>query len=504
MRGKRFAALLLALVLCVFATACTARQSKYGSAFRFPLCAEPAQLDPQMADDAASVEILTATMEGLTRLSETGEVLPGIAAEWRTSGDGKTVTFTLREATWSDGTPVTADDFAFAFARAVDPATRSPLKSKFANIASAEATDTHTFKVTLNAADEAFPRTMANTAFYPCNRTFFEKSAGHYGMEAEYLLTDGGFTLSSWSHGEYLILRKNAQYYAQEEILPDAVRYVIGADESDVAHALSSEALSGCAVPSGQEAAVKRAGFATATVYDGMYGLWLNAKADGLSNAATRRALCAAVDREKAVEMLEKEEKRVATGFVPPDVTCGGAAYVSETDTFGDVQSEKKTLSALPQLTLLCGEDELSVSLAQRVLQSWQKRFSLYFKMEKLPENVLADRIQSGDYQLALGTVVSTGGTAGEALAAFSSGNSGNVTGFSDKTFDGLLKEALAADTKAAYQKAEARLLVGCPCLPLYYPARTFAFGDGVEGVTVHPFGGSVYGAVYDFRKATK
>ena len=286
--------------------------------------------------------------------------------------------------------------------------------------------------------------------------------------------------------------------------MPDAVRYVIGVDESDVAHALSSEALSGCAVPSDQEAAVKRAGLATATVYDGVYGLWLNAETEGLSNAATRRALCAAVDREKIAEILEKEAKRAAVGFVPPDATCGGASYVSETDTFGNVQSEKKNLSALPQLTLLCGEDELSVSLAQRILQSWQKRFSLYFKMEKLPESTLSARIQSGDYQLALGTVVSTGGTAGEALAAFSSGNSGNVTGFSDKTFDGLLKEALAADTKAAYQKAEARLLVGCPCLPLYYPARTFAFGDGVEGVTVHPFGGGVYGAVYDFRKATK
>ena len=504
MNAKRLLAVGLAVVLCLTATACSARKSKYGAAFRFPLCAEPAQLDPQMADDPASVEVLTAVMEGLTRLSETGEAVPGIATEWHVSGDGKTVTFTLRDAVWSDGTPLTADDFAFAFARAVDPATRSPLKAQFENIAAAEATDPHTFTVTLHTPDRQFLAKMAGTAFYPCNRAFFESTAGHYGMEAEYLLTNGGFVLSSWSHRDTLILRKNGKYYAPQEILPDAVRYIIGEQEGDAAHLLSSEALSACEVPQGQEPAVKRAGLPTTTVYDSVSALWFNTAEDGLQSAATRRALCAAVDREKVNALLEKAEKRIAAGFVPPDATCGGEPYVADGDTLGTINGEKPALPDLPQLTLLCGEDDLSVSLAQTILQSWQKQFSLYFKLEKVSESAFSDRVRNGDYQLALGTVVSTGGTAAKALAAFATDNPDNVTGLSDLAFDNLQQAALAADTKAACKQAESQLLVDCPCLPLFYPERTFAFGEGVQGVTVHPFGGDGFGTVYDFRKAVK
>lgn len=504
MRMRQIIAGALAVVLCLSLTACGARQSKYGSAFRFPLCAEPAQLDPQMAQDAASVEVLTATMEGLTRLSETGEVLPAVAASWVTSDDGKTVTFTLRDTAWSDGTPLTAEDFAFAFARAVDPATRSPLKEKFQNIASAEATNARTFVVTLKTADSEITRKLAQTAFYPCPRSFFEKSAGHYGMEQEYVLCNGAFTLTSWSHGEYLILRKNPKYYAPEEILPDAVRYVLNADDAETVRSLQTEALSAAAVPEDQLSAVKRAGFATETVYDGLYALWLNTENEALSTAAVRAALCGAVDREKATALLEKDGERVAVGFVPPDTLCGGEPYVSDTDSFGVIAAGKKTLTDLPQLTLLCGEDDRSVELATGILQSWQKKFSLYFKVEKLPAGELASRIASGDYELALGTAVASGGTVGDVLAGFSTAGAGNVSGLSDKTYDTLLKDALAADSREAYQSAETQLYKSCPCLPLYYPARVFAFGEGVEGVTVHPFGGGVYGAVYDFRKATK
>ncbi len=504
MRIRRMMAVgLLLAMLCGCFCGCNARQSKYGAALRFPLCAEPAQLDPQMAKDAASKEVLCAVMEGLTRLSAEGEVVPGVAEKWTVSADNKTVTFFLRDTVWSDGTPLTADDFAFAFARAADKATRSPLAGEFENIASAVATDAQTLTVTLKKPDANFPTKAASTAFYPCNRVFFEKSAGHYGMEADYLLCNGGFTLSSWSHGEYLILRKNGKYYASEEILSDAVRYVLNVDESDAVRLLETGALSACAVPSDQVAAAKRAKCTTETVHDGLYALWFNTATDALSAASTRVSLCAALDRAKLETMLNDAGAEVATGFVPPDTLYNGAPFASEGATFPALSKGKK-VGNLPQLTLLCGEDDLSVALAKEILQRFQKEFSLYFKIEKLPEAELTARLRRGDFELALGTVVSTGDTVGKALAAFSSKNGGNVTGFSDTTFDRLLNEAVAADTKAAYEKAQARLFATCPCLPLSYPARTFAFGEGVQGVTVHPFGGGIYGAVYDFRQATR
>lgn len=506
MRFKRMLAAVLcvtAAVFCVAAAGCNARRSKYGSAFRLPLAAEPAQLDPQVAADAASKEVLCAIMEGLTRLAEDKTLLPGIAKEWSVSADRKTVVFTLREAVWSDGTALTADDFAFAFARAVDPATRSPLKNEFRNVKTAEATDAHTFTVTLRSPDGSFPYKMAGTAFYPCNRAFFQKTGGRYGMEAEQVLCNGAFLLSSWSHGEYLILRKNQKYYASEEILPDAVRYVMGTSEQDAASLLSSEALSACAVPADQLGAVSRAKLATATVNDGLYALWFNTKNEALKQPSVRLGLCGAMDRGKLATAIEAAGEREAVGFVPPDATCGGRPYVSESDTLGAFAKGGR-VGDLPQLTLLCGEDELSVSVATEILQGWQKRLSLYFKLEKVSAATLDARLQSGEFDLALGTVVGAGATAAQALSAFASDSDRNVSGLADQTLDRLLSDARASETKEAARAAEARLYALCPCVPLAYPARVFAFGKGVQGVKVRAFDGGEFGAVFEFRAATR
>lgn len=493
--GKRVLAVLLCCVVCLTATACGARRSKYGTALRLPLAAEPLQLDPQMAQDAASVEVLAATMEGLTRLSEDGKPIAGIAASWTVSEDACTYTFTLRDAMWSNGEKVTADDFVFAVERGKDPATRSPLAALYKEVKTATAKDSRTLTVTLTAPDGAFLEKTASNAFFPCHRGFFEKSAGHYGMEQEYTLSNGAFMLNSWSHGEYLILCKNTHYYAADTILPDRMRYVLGTDEQDVVRLLKSGGLDAAALTDEQAADAARQGCTIETVYDSVYGLWLNPACAALKSEAVRATLCAALDRQKLSGLWEKENKHTATGFVAPDVRCGGEPYVRETDTFGSVKAGKTpNMSGLSQLTLLCGEDELSVALAKEILQTWQKKFSLYLKIEKLSASALRQRVEAGEYDLVLCARDSGGETVGQALAALSD----------DTAFTAALEAAEKTGKRADYQKAEARLYRVLPCLPFYYPARSFAFAEGVQGVIARPFGGGAFGAIYDFREATK
>ena len=497
----RVVSLLAVVTLCLSASACGARRSKYGEAFRFPLSAEPRQLDPQVAADAASVEVLHAVMEGLTRLSEEGEVLPGVATSWTLSDKNTTATFTLRDSAWSDGTPLTAEDFVFAWERGASKETRSPFADRFANIKTVVATDPHTLTVTLKTADEAFARTVADSAFYPCQQAFFEKSGGHYGMEQEYVLGNGPFVLSSWSHGEYLILRKNSHYYAKEEILPDQVRYVVNTGETDTLALLRTGGLDAAELTAAEAEELRDGKTAVTTVYDGLFALWMNTACDDLKKPSVRRALCHAVDTEKNAALCEKAGERAAVGFVPPDTRLNGAAYVKEADSLGAFAEGKRPSREMAQLTLLCGEDALSLDLAREILQAWQKQFSLYFKLESLPAEELASRVEDGDYDLALYAAVSVGGEVPQVLSAYKTGAAGNVAELSDKTFDSLLEKAT---DETSLRKAEAQLYTACPCLPLYYPARTFAFGKGVEGVTVHPFGGGAFGAVYEFRTATK
>lgn len=109
-----------------------------GKSFRFSLSAEPRQLDPQVAEDAASVAVVSALFEGLTRLDEKGKAVAA-AAEWTVSEDGLTYTFRLRPSKWSNGDPVTADDFVFGMQRTVSPATGSGLASRLSGIQGAAA-----------------------------------------------------------------------------------------------------------------------------------------------------------------------------------------------------------------------------------------------------------------------------------------------------------------------------------------------------------------------------
>ena len=215
-RLRRLAAALCMAVLLV-AAGCS-KASPRGKAFYLPLSAEPRQLDPQVSTDAASVTVVAALFEGLTRLDEDGAAVPG-AAEWTVSGDGLTYTFTLRDSMWSDGTAVTAQDFVFGMQRSVLPTTRSTLASQLFCIRGARAIsegkqgaetlgvtapDSRTVVITLTEPDAAFPEKAAATPFMPCNRAFFESTDGRYGLEQEFVLTNGPFSLKRWSHSRSL------------------------------------------------------------------------------------------------------------------------------------------------------------------------------------------------------------------------------------------------------------------------------------------------------------
>ena len=188
---RRGAAWLLALLLLLSLAGCQ-KDTPMGKSFRFSLSAEPRQLDPQVAEDAASVAVVSALFEGLTRLDEKGKAVAA-AAEWTVSEDGLTYTFRLRPSEWSNGDPVTADDFVFGMQRTGSPATGSGLASRLSGIQGAaavmagelppeelgvRAVDASTLVVTLTEPDESFPEKVAGTPFFPCHRRFFDETGG--------------------------------------------------------------------------------------------------------------------------------------------------------------------------------------------------------------------------------------------------------------------------------------------------------------------------------------
>ena len=509
-------------VLCILLSfSSCGRQSKYGQGFRFPLSSEPLQLDPQVATDTASIEILSATMEGLFILDDQEQVVPALAKEYTVSEDGKTYRFTLRpDAHWSDETSLTAEDFVFAWRRVVDPLTHSSHTSLFKNIQGAsaiiagkaepdtlgvKAVDEQTLEVTLIKPDENFLQTLTKLPFVPCSEVFFQKTIGRYGMEPEYVISSGAFVVKTWSHEEYVILEKNEQYYEKEQVLPSRVRYVIKYTEDELA-LLEDEGLQAAPIKNGQIKKAEKKGMQVIAYEDSLCSLWMNTQEMPLSQ---RLVLRECLNRETIEETLQKNALKVATGLTPLATEFNGKSYreqvgeVNEKNTYSLAQC-KKIAKGMDTYTLLCSDEEEEVLLAQDILQSWQKQLEVYFRLETLPKDEVKEAVSSGDYTLAICSQMPEGETVADALSVFTSKSNQNLAKVTDKEFDAFFKKAEEKNDLQTWKKAEQLVWKICPCVPLTYEARTFAVGKGVDGIKIRPFNGGGGRAIYAFKQATR
>lgn len=542
--SRRIAALMAGLILGMLGflpLAGCQKDSPQGKSFRFPLEAEPRQLDPQVADDAASTAVIAALFEGLTRLDETGKAVPA-AAEWTVSSDGKTYTFSLKESYWStleetdweNPTPVRAQDFVYGMRRAVQPQTGSSLASQLFGIVGAReihegkqsadqlgvrAADDRTLIITLTEADPSFPERLAGTAFMPCNESFFQYTGGRYGLEEEYLLTNGPFSLAAWNHDESLLLYKHEDYHDASEVYPAAVRYVIGSENTDPGQELLNGRLDAAELSADKLPAAREAGFSITTARDTTRYLWMNNTCELLSVPETRRALRDALEWTTLYAQLNAGTSSPAAGYVPPDAQLtGGELYRTDQNRrafstkVSTAQQEwatglrKLELTSAPHLKVLCADDEASTNFARYIIQSWQKNLTVYFELTPLPASSLQSRIQVGNYQLAIAPSTGTSLTALGHLAAFTSDSStGNYARYKSDRYDSLYENAQAGGaTRQEIDQLEQQLMTDCPCVPLAFEQRFFGLNPLTSGIQIRPFGGGDYGAPYDFRQAGK
>lgn len=519
----------LTILLLAFVIAGCKKETTAGKSFRFPISSEPRQLDPQVCTDTASAAVVGAIFEALTTLDENGKAIPG-AAEWQVSQDGLTYTFTLFDNVWSDNTPVTAHDFEFGIKRAVMPLTKSGLAYRLFGIKNAKeinegtkdiselgvkALDNKTLKITLIKRDNNFPEKTAYAPFIPCQKSFFESTGGRYGLETEYIMSNGAFYLKRWEHGNYLLLNKNENYRNAQNILPSSVRYLIGNVDKPVS-LLSEGALDAAPIPSDQLEAAEDANLTLIKHQDTIRMVWLNNRIGALSNAKVRCALRDSIEWDILYSQLNEITDKPAMGFVPPDSIIEDGKYRTRenskkqkstgrqaADTLAKGLSEAG-VDKMPSFTLLCANDDYSTRLTRYIAQSWQKNLSLYFSIEQLPKSELAARVKVGNYEIALFEFTASGANAIDALECFASNAGGNFARFSNKNYDVRLATARDKGTRAAIEQIESFLLNACPSIPLSYGFRYTGIPQGNSGIFVRPFGGGSYGAIYDFFKAGK
>ncbi|MDE0366534.1 MAG: peptide ABC transporter substrate-binding protein [Gammaproteobacteria bacterium] len=200
------------------------------------LSEEPPQLDTTLLTDSVSGVVIAHVMEGLLRYDQHQRLVPGMAERWEINAEQ--AVFNLRDALWSDGEPVTAHDFVFAWRTALDPVNASeyafilyPIRNAEAinrgelplDALGARAEGDRTLVVDLERPVAFFDKLTAFSTYYPVRQDFYEATGGRYGADADQLLYNGPFTMESWVHGQSLDLRKNPRYWDRERIRLDRI-----------------------------------------------------------------------------------------------------------------------------------------------------------------------------------------------------------------------------------------------------------------------------------------
>ncbi|QBS37302.1 peptide ABC transporter substrate-binding protein [Thermaerobacter sp. FW80] len=332
---------------------------------------EPPSLDPQLATDSVSFEVLGAAYEGLVRRDPNGEIKQGsgMAESWEVSEDGLTYTFHLRDAKWSDGKPVTANDFAYAWKRAMDPRTASQYSymvyrwikgghevatacdndgelgneddacendQEIAKLEEAldnvgiEVVDEKTLKVTvtenLSQNQGLFLSLLTFPTWYPVRQDIVEQFGDQFASDADKAVYNGPFVIKEWEHGNSLRLEKNPNYWDAQTVKLDYIDFVMVPDAAAYINAYEAGELDITGVPGEYKEQFERDHANELGTYEdgGTFYLVLNQTKKPWNNPKARQAIALAFDRETYIQALLKGIGIPATSYVNPVITAPG------------------------------------------------------------------------------------------------------------------------------------------------------------------------------------
>jgi len=513
-------ALLLSVPGCSGGGADAARPG--AKVLRIAMSEEPPQLDSTRATDQVSIFVLGHVMEGLTRYGRAGEIVPGVAERWEL-GDRKAV-FHLRErARWSDGPPVTAHDFVFAWRTAVDPKTASeyafilyPVKNAEA-IASGKlpagalgvrARDDRTLEVEFERPTGHFLALTAFATYLPLREDFYRARPGRYAADAPDLLSNGPFVLSRWVHGASLTFEKNPRYWDEESVTLDRIEVPYITPDANTVYSLfkdgkiDSTGLGRDQLPLAQADRFRMRAFSTGSAF---YMEFNHRPGKPTANLHLRRAIRLVFHPGEFVsKVLGVPGTLPGTRLIPRWVRGVAEPFVREhplDPVRPDLVAAKAELAlarkelggTLPPLLWLTGEGAGASREAEYVQYLLSSRLGLTLKIDKQTFKQRLAKMTSGEFD-----VVSAGWGPDYAdpmtfADLFASWNENNRGRWRNARYDALIREAQGTVDPArrmdAMAEAERILLDEVAILPTSEGGAVYVLSPRVTGVVRHMVG---------------
>jgi len=502
------------------------------------LSAEPPTFDPAQAQDSQAHTVLNMMYEGLVRLDENSKPVPGVAEKWDISSDGLKYVFHLRkDAKWSNGDPVTAKDFVFAWQRVLDPNTTPapPYAYQLYYIKGAEeynnkkltdfnqvgvkATDDYTLEVTLKNPTPYFLGLTSFYTFYPVHQSV--KDNAKWAADPKTMITNGPFTLTTWTTGQKIEVTKNANYWDNKDIKLNKITMSLSNSGATELSSYRSGQLDYAGMPNGeiptdQMPAVKKQlqNELNLKPIGSVYYYQFNVTAKPFDNAKIRKAFAMAISRQEIVDKVTQSEEKPAFGFVPPGIAGEKEEFRTEhkDDYYTENMDEAKKLlqegmkeegyTTLPPVTLIYNSSEKHKKIALAVADMWKRNLGVNVQTENQEWGVFLKNRRSLNYQIARAGWSPDYNDPMTFFDLWTSKSGNNDIGFKNKEYDALVSDALASSDNAKrmddFVKAEKLLIQDQQVLlPIYYYTNVALIKPNLKGVIIDYAGGVDFTRAY-------
>lgn len=488
-------------------------------------------LDPQLATDGTSFEVIADYTDGLMQMDADGAAVPACAESYEVSEDGTTYTFHIREdAVWSNGDPVTANDFVYAWQRAVDPANASEYSYMLSDIGqivnAAEiiagekdvselgvtAVDDKTLEVQLNVPVSYFLSLMYFPTYYPVNQAFFESCGDTFATSPETTLSNGAFVLTSYEPAATAFeLVKNEDYYDADKVQLAGLNYQVIQDSQQALMSYQNGDLDTTLLNGEQVDQVKDDPEFTSVGAGYLWYISPNIKeVPELANLNLRLAMTFALDRDSICNDVLKDGCAPTYTAVPPEFAAGpdGSDFSADQTMFADacaydpdkaLEYYEAAKTELSQDTftfdMVVDADDAPQKVAQVVKEQLETTLpGMTINLTIEPKKQRVEDMQNGNFQLALTRWGPDYADPMTYLGMWVTDNSNNYGFWSNADYDAIIAECTTGDLCtdpegrwSALYDAEKIVMDEAVIFPLYTQCNAEMVSSAVSGIEFHP-----------------
>lgn len=455
-------------------------------------------------------------MVNLVQLDENDEVVPGVATEWTISDDGLVYNFKLREGmTWTNGEPVTAKDFTFAWEKLLTKDTGSNYAyfayifkngEKFYNgecgieDVGFKAVSDYELEVTLEGPTPYALFTFSFGSLAPVNQKFYEEvGADKYMTEAQYFNTNGAFKVESWTHDDSIVLVKNPDFYDADKVQLDKINCKMIIDSAAQLNAFQAGELDVCTLNADSREIMVNEDYPIQSYSDGAeFHMLFNTNNEVLANANIRKALSLAIDREAFIAAIAKGSNQVATSFTTGVNGVNGTPFrddvLAEYDELfkknADPDAAKEAWNkgleelgitseeAASKISMNTGNSDDATKQGAFFQEQFRTNLGIEIAVNPMTTQAQSDARDNRDYALDF---TGWGPDYNDPMAFLDmwvTGNGNNSVDYSNPEYDKLIAEAGSTNDLELRQKnflaCEKLIADECPIAPVYWRMRDY------------------------------